>query len=69
MQKWNIMQLRGKRMITSNPGDYEKMFPWRKYLIDPSKDETLDNLKENTPKEVVDALKAYLKKYGDIRIR
>jgi len=56
-------------MITSNPGDYEKMFPWRKYLIDPSKDETLDNLKENTPKEVVDALKAYLKKYGDIRIR
>lgn len=63
------MQLRGKRMITSIPGDYEKMFPWRKYLIDPSKDETLDNLKENTPKEVVDALKAYLKKYGDIRIR
>lgn len=56
-------------MITSIPGDYEKMFSWRKYLIDPSKDETLDNLKENTPKEVVDALKAYLKKYGDIRIR
>jgi len=63
------MQLRGKRMITRNPGDYEIMFPWRKYLIDPSKDETLDNLKENTPKEVVEALKAYLKKYGDIRIR
>lgn len=56
-------------MITRNPDDYEIMFPWRKYLIDPSKDETLDNLKENTPKEVVEALKAYLKKYGDIRIR
>lgn len=55
-------------MITRNPGDYDKMFPWRKYLIDESKDETLDNLREDTPKEVVEALKKYLEEMGDIRI-
>lgn len=55
-------------MITKNPGDYKKMFPWREYLIDPKKFERLDNLRKDTPKEVVEAFKKYLKKMGNYTI-
>lgn len=55
-------------MVTRNPGDYEKMFPWRKYLIDIDKGENVDNLQPDTPEKVKKALKKYLQKMGNRRL-
>ena len=54
-------------MVTRNPGDYEKMFPWRKYINDRRKNESVDNLQPDTSKKVVEALRKYLKKMANKR--
>lgn len=55
-------------MITTKPGEYDKMFPWREYMIKKNFDESLENMRPDMPEDIKAKLLEYLKENNGVGI-
>ena len=54
-------------MKTIKSKQYDKLFPWRKYMIEQSFDESLSNMRKDMPEKIKKKLLKYLKENGQYR--
>ena len=57
-----------KSMKTIKSKQYDKLFPWRKYMIEQNFDKSLSNMRKDMPEKIKKKFLKYLKENGNIGI-